>query len=177
MSHYPTSAELAAFRRSMDDKQHPAIRCPFVTSGPHDGAFQHELQHGIGYDHRCQCGFSQRDHTGFPDVYHGNGSDRFRCEGYQPATFGRHTFVRHEASAMRSRAYARALDATGCEDCILIGNHSHPCRDLALGVEAFTPSWNPYVDGERIVASDCWDDDEPRHPLPIVYHKPFSILA
>lgn len=138
MSHYPSSAELAAFRRSIASpysgphgirySHGPLGLTDMRESGNYRGAWSHELQHGIGY--RISDDLAMTD----DDIE------------------GEYAQARREASAMRSRAYARML------------------------MDSWDPSgpvdWS-YPYGIRPVTRDL----APRHPLPIVYHKPFSILA
>lgn len=140
MSHHPSSAELAAFRRSIaynrDGQAHATalafgyvpraigVKAPGQWHAPtlsHDGTRPEELQDGIGY--------------------------RMRHE----MIVRRLSTIRREASALRSRAYAR-LSVT---------------------------SWDPTADADRSypygIPTDRWDDDEPRHPLPVRYQPAFII--
>lgn len=49
-SHYPTTAELAAFRRSIvDASKHPHWNEPVAPFGRTPGAWPHEREQGIGY--------------------------------------------------------------------------------------------------------------------------------
>ena len=103
MSHYPTSAELASFRRAILG-HHPAVMHP--TGGIVE-AFPSELRHGIGY--RAAEGYAPEYVTPDPgqpwDGYHvmmsANDADRVYA-----------IRARREASRMRSRAFS-ALVATG----------------------------------------------------------------
>jgi hypothetical protein len=104
MSHYPTSADLAAFRRSIAGHpdalvdMHPD-RYPGFT-----GAWSDERQHGIGYR------ISQDD----PDL------TWCRDECCVWADGDSYVIPRREASAMRSRAYvARGIAVRYCTpyDC------------------------------------------------------------
>lgn len=132
MSHYPSSAELAAFRRSIGSSN--GLRARYMShpdgtvAHPTTGAWASERQHGIGYR--------------MADKYWSG-------------------VARREASAMRSRAYWAAGSPNGWG---------------LFASSAERVSGIPYWDSP-IVASDTWSEDEPRHPLPIVYHQSFSILS
>lgn len=109
MSHYPTSAELASFRRSIVENDEPAhatgTRCPVLDPECEPFAvFPDELRHGIGY--RAAEGYMPeyvKPDPGQPwDGYHvtmsANDADRVYA-----------TRARREASRMRSRAYAPSI--------------------------------------------------------------------
>lgn len=115
MSHHPSSAELAAFRRSIahDPRYLDTIR------------WQDERGHGIGYRIPLQDGDA-----------------------------GVLSIARREASASRSRAYARGIGSLA-------------------DVQTFAPSWPPYLDADPTWSA--WTDDEPRSPLPIRYQPSFII--
>ena len=153
MSHHPSSAELAAFRRSIAGIVAPSIYttgavCDDHPGGPESGygcarAWPHERERGIGY----------REIGGI------------RISQYARASYRDAGIARREASAMRSRAYAR-MDTLTCQQ--------HGVR-----------TW--YVDGARL-CWDCgrscpvvdipfWDDEQPRSPLPIAYRNPIGIAA
>ena len=90
MSSYPTSSQLAAFRRAIPCAADHADRwfdCPFSRTHVSD----HEREHGIGYV-----------------ITHGSGADVDLAPIWS-------SDWRRMAAAMRSRAY----DATysGCDDC------------------------------------------------------------
>lgn len=67
-----------------------------------------------------------------------HGSDRRRTDGAWAACRTDSMRGRAEAAALRHRAYLRLARGTDAE-----------YRALLFGVEAFTPAWNPYTDGER----------------------------
>lgn len=147
MSHYPSTKELAAFRRSIALGLGLGARYMSHPTGavahPPDGAWPHERRHGIGYresDPEAMC--------------------IVRADG------ARHTgsVSRERASAMRSRAYAR-MD---------MGLHDHPG---ANDVERLcgVPLWKHTE--MRPTAAGFWDDESPRSPLPVTYHNPVTIQS
>ena len=79
-SHYPTSAELAAFRRSIATPSMAADPFWVCCPSPESGAWSHERERGIGYRDRGSV---------FDDIYY-------------PAVT-----ARREASRMRTAAFAR----------------------------------------------------------------------
>lgn len=155
MSRYPSSAELAAFRRSIPcthDHTTGWEGCPFSTL---DRAHDSERRDGIGH----------RD-------------DDWLGGSAAPVGF-RYTFARREASALRSRAYAR-MDYCACQHPDRhYGNL--PCRvtpassGIPLGPNGYCWScWSAKHD--QPIPTDTWsEDDEPRHPLPIRYQPSFVI--
>lgn len=170
MSHHPSSAELAAFRRSIaynrDGQAHATalafgyvpraigVKAPgqwHAPTLPHDGTRPEELQRGIGYgDGRTGRGYI--------------------ASGYVDA--------RREASALRSRAYAR-MDYCACQHPDRhYGNL--PCRvtpessGIPLGPNGYCWScWSAKHD--QTIPTDTWTEDEPHSPLPIRYQPSFII--
>lgn len=155
MSHHPSSAELAAFRRTfipphMVDSMHP-------SDGGAIKGWPNELRDGIGY--------RESDPVAMCIV---------RADG------ARHTgsVARERASALRSRAYAR-MDYCACQHPDRhYGNQ--PCRvtpasaGIPLGPNGYCWScWSAKHD--QPVPTDTWTDDEPRSPLPIRYQPSFII--
>lgn len=149
MSHHPSSAELAAFRRSIaynrDGQAHATalafgyvpraigVKAPgqwHAPTLPHDGTRPEELQRGIGY---------------------GDGRRGYIASGYVDA--------RREASALRSRAYWNADCPNGWG---LFASYAERVGGI------------PYWD-DPIVSTDTWSEDEPRSPLPIRYQPSFTI--
>lgn len=120
MSHYPTSAELATFRRSIELAANRSPRLPdgglrLAIFGPHHdsenpggAAYTYELRDGIGY--RIERLPSPAWH--------------------QDPLASRATLARREAAAMRSRAFARSAFGDS------LRNGLHPCAsptERALG--------------------------------------------
>jgi hypothetical protein len=136
-SHYPDSATLAAFRRRIDPDM---IDCQAWNGTAYhsqtgiDGATSHEREHGIGY----------------------------RAATPVPGSWGlMHTVVRREASAMRSRAYARMRyeQARAMPDCgSTFFERQAAWNELRrLGISAeYEPDWSSFFPGT-----------EPRPTLPI----------
>jgi hypothetical protein len=138
MSHYPNTAELAAFRRAIAQDV-GAMGAPPYQMPSHGGAWTDERQHGIG------------------------------ARGYLAGSSA--AFDRREASAMRSRAYAR-LYPVGAPGHDLIAGHA---AELQHGAPL---AW---CDARRCavpsyIVPDYWDD-EPRTPLPVAYGRSFTILS
>lgn len=101
MTRYPSSADLAAFRRSYPVSNRWIRSLTVPTDG---GAWQDELRHGIGY---------RITDARYPSEWESLPEDR------------------RGASALRSRAYARACAAASpspCADCGAIGWHTRACR-------------------------------------------------
>jgi hypothetical protein len=146
MSRYPSSADLAAFRRSIPfdpdmRTPHPFPSWPELHPNGIGAAWDSERQHGIGYR---------------SDPY-----DRTTFSHRIPAIVS--SVARREASLMRSRAYATSL-ADGCH---LLHEHGYETSD---GIDCHPASEPSYI------IPDYWDDEAPRSPLPVVYGQPFSII-
>lgn len=150
MSHHPTTAELAAFRRSIycDHLSHYPGACRTLDGmHPDSGAYPSELRDGIG---RITPGAAHQTLSG----------------------------VRREASALRSRAYAR-MDYCACQHPDRhYGNL--PCRvtpessGIPLGPNGYCWScWSAKHD--QTIPTDTWTEDEPHSPLPIRYQPSFII--
>lgn len=143
MSHYPSSAELAAFRRSIrpdwyeqDYSSQDLIGKAWPLAPLDYPANETAKRHGI--------------------VNGGIGRDSI-------ARFARWS---RKASFMRSRAYDRALSATGCEDCILMGNMTERHHDYPT--YAAVPESAGFDMPESWI--DPWTDPnaEPVTEMPIV---------
>lgn len=171
MSHYPGSAELAAFRRSLyrHDPMHTVT--PFHepadfaqgASIEHPHAWSVELAHGIGYRH-------SHDPRRTDIAWGALQTDSYRG--------------RVEASALRSRAYARMLQEQD-------GTYARPWVPVAFVPPVLPMAWpeevaygapytyrarrDDYVPDGGWSASDYWDDELPRSPLPVTYNAPVTI--
>ena len=103
-SHYPSSADLAAFRRSieLDTTGESFGETGEPARAYQGGAWPHEIEHGIG-----------------------NAGDAFAFDPWL------HSLARTEASRMRSAAFARQTDPHHCPDCVYVGSvddvHDHAC--------------------------------------------------
>lgn len=145
MSHYPSTQELAAFRRSIEPDRPPCgPNNQWTGPGSRDdgshypwpgGAKDHELRDGIGY--RISDDLAMTD----DDIE------------------GEYAQARREASALRSRAYWAADCPNGWG---LFASYAERVGGI------------PYWD-DPIVSTDTWTEDEPRHPLPIRYQPSFTI--
>lgn len=165
---YPDTATLAAFRRSIaynrDGHAHTtALAFGYVpeTNGiptTHD----YERKRGIGYRVASPDPNDHRDHP-------------------TPVRFD---MIRREASAMRSRAYARMLQEQD-------GTYARPWVPVAFVPPVLPMAWpeevaygapytyrarrDDYVPDGGWSASDYWDDELPRSPLPVTYNAPVTI--
>lgn len=174
MSRYPSSAELHEYRHSFPcipcreavGQHHPAIGCAVLhPAGP--GATDAERSGGIGYR------YGRPD---FPLIL----SDGWMtyATGSQQQDQSDHCTARREASALRSRTYAR-MDYCACQHPDRhYGNQ--PCRvtpasaGIPLGPNGYCWScWSAKHD--QPIPTDTWTEDEPRHPLPIRYQPSFTI--
>lgn len=151
MSHHPSSAELAVFRRSMASPYNsvhgirysygPLMTDTTLPAGNYRGAWSHEKRDGIG------------------------------ARGYLAGASA--SFDRREASALRSRAYA----AKGMASQWLVPVHPRSGGAwYAERVDGAPYQWHTYGRRDGIVASDTWTEDEPRSPLPIRYQPSFVIV-
>lgn len=125
MSHHPTSAELAAFRRSIAPS----------TMDIDTLRWQDERRHGIGF----------RIPLNDADIL---------------------THARREASAMRSRAYARSVEPVQ----VYAMRGGPTVEERWYGVPW---SWGT-GDTAMTLPHDYWDDESPRSPLPIAYRNPIA---
>lgn len=159
MGTYPGTGELAAFRRSIAGHADRPI-----DMHPQRGAWRHELGRGIGY----------REMGGI------------RVSEYASATYRDAGIARREASAMRSRAYARGI---GTPRLVADEQRYAPCSDPAASDQGNCPEGHPchlLPDGATRACGTCsyfgrpvydapfWDDEQPRSPLPIAYRNPIS---
>lgn len=159
MSTYPTSAELADMRRSIPTPRPWDDDVDHPWEGP---TFTYERSLGIGYrttEATCGCAECRTD----------SGLD---------------SLARREASALRSRAYARMLreqDGTYRRPWLPI-SYIPPVLPMAwpeeLGYGApytYRARRDDYVPDGGYRSTDTWSEDEPRSPLPIRYQPSLVI--
>ena len=174
MSRYPSSADLAAFRRAIHGTTLDTMDTSRCTIGPsceygdpHARAWDCELRNGIGYR------IAPLPSPGWREDPHAS----------------RHASARREASAMRSRAYARMVTEQD-------GSDARPWLPITFIPPIIPMSWPeerhngaPYTwrdttwmrrvpsSEPTYIVPDYWDDDEPRTPLPVTYHNPVTLHA
>lgn len=151
MSHHPTSAELADMRRKL-------------TSAPSSGMFSVLTRDGW------------ITHPTIGGAWAHEKRDGIGSRGFLAGASA--SFDRREASALRSRTYAR-MDYCACQHPDRhYGNL--PCRvtpessGIPLGPNGYCWScWSAKHD--QTIPTDTWTEDEPHSPLPVRYQPSFII--
>lgn len=145
MSHHPTSAELADMRRKL-------------TSAPSSGMFSVLTRDGW------------ITHPTIGGAWAHEKRDGIGSRGFLAGASA--SFDRREASALRSRAYARHSMASQW----LVPVHPKSGGAwYAERVDGAPYQWHTYGRRDGIVSSDTWTEDEPRSSLPVRYQPSFVI--